>query len=230
VAWICVKRFGYYPACAFIGVLLLLSIPPLVRLFSSNLETGGKPLAHNDETKNAKIVVLISEFAGKDPEGYGVTDIVFHQLADALDGYHDVKIARITDTIETSETAQAKAKEEQADIVLWGSYLTNQAQTWVTVHFEVIDKSFDIPLRQDREIISAATAKLESFVIQEELSREMGYLVLLTAGLVRLESADTGGAIESFTKALSLSEGPEQIIEPPYLRLSRNLLSLEKGV
>jgi tetratricopeptide (TPR) repeat protein len=224
-----VTRLGYYPTCAFVGIILLLWTPPILKQFNYRSEQGKVPSAISPNQKEAKIVVLLSDFAGPDPDSYGVTKIIHEQLTDATKGYQDVKIKRLYQSIDTSEVAQTKGTEAQADIVLWGSYFANQSNTRVIAHFEVIEKTFDIPLREDKEIISAKTAKLESFTMQEQLSKEMSYLVLLTVGIIQVEDSDFDGAITSFTKALSLSTVPEQIINPKHLYDYRAICYLMKG-
>ncbi len=177
-----------------------------------------------------KFGVLVAEFEGPDPQKYGVTNIILEQLIDATQDYQYVEIKRLNQNIDTSEVAQAKGREAQADIVLWGTYVTNTSHTRVTTHFEVIDKSFDLPLRKEKEIITARTAELESFTMQEQLSKGMTYLVLLTVGIIQLESLHFDEAVASFTKALSLLTVPEQIIEPHHLYDYRAICYLMKGM
>lgn len=224
-----IKRLTYLPACGLVGIFLLLWTPPIVNFIHLLRRPNPTAVTSNTKTKEASVVVLVSEFAGMNPQSYGVTDIIFDQLTDAVKDYGDVKVKRIRESIDSSETAQVKGKQDLADIVLWGSYLTNQAQTRVTIHFEVMDKPFDIPLRQDKETVSVRTAKLESFTIQEELSKQMSYLVLLTLGITRLEAADLEGAIGSFTRAILLSPAPDQIIEPYHIYDYRGICYLLKG-
>jgi tetratricopeptide (TPR) repeat protein len=231
VQWLSIRvtRLGYYPACTFIGIILLLWTPPVFNLFHSTSKKEEALPSVKATSKEAKIVVLLSDFSGISPESYGVTQIIFDQLTDATKGYQDVKIKRLYQNIDTSEVAQTKGRETQADIVLWGSYLVNQSQTRVTTHFDVIDKTFDIPLRGDKEILTAKTAKLESFTLQEQLSKEMSYLVLTTVGIIQVENLNLDDAISGFTKAISLSTAPEQIIEPQHLYSYRAISYLMKG-
>jgi tetratricopeptide (TPR) repeat protein len=211
------------------GSFLLLWTPPIVSLVKN--QTAAKPPVVNQVSAadEAKVIVLVSEFAGPNPESYGVTQIILEQLTNAVKDYKDVKIKPLRAPIDSSEAANAKAKEERANIVLWGSYLANAANTRVTIHFEVIEKNFDVPLKHDNQTITASTAKLESFTIQEELSKQMTYLVLLTVGTVRMEAQDFAGAITSFTRAISASEAPTEIIEPEHIYEYRGFCYLLNG-
>lgn len=206
-----VKRLGYYPACAFCGVLLLLWTPPILRSIRDS--PSGKPSKSvNAKTKAAKVVVLVSEFAGPDSQAYGVTEIIMSQLINAVKNYPDVRVIPFKGFIDSNETARARGKDEQADIVLWGSYLVNKTKTRVTVHFETMYKPLVLPSFRTKETLIASTTSLESFAIQEDLSQQMSFLVLLAIGLIRVEVDDFRGAIETFTRALTLSEVPQVIV------------------
>lgn len=225
-----IRRLKYLPACALAGYLLLLWTPPILRLFNQAKTPSPAPIVNEVKASDQpKVTVLVSEFAGPNPESYGVTQIITEQLTNAVKDYSDVKIKPLRVSIDSSEAAHAKGKEERADIVLWGSYLANAAKTRVTIHFEVLDKSFDVPLKHDNQTITASTAKLESFTIQEELSKQMTYLVLLTVGVARLNALDLAGAIASFTSAISISSAPTEIIEPRHIYEYRAICYLMNG-
>lgn len=223
-----IRRLKYVPACALAGYLLLLWTPQILSLFKQ-APTRSPIVNEVKASDEPKVTVLVSEFAGPNPESYGVTQIITEQLTNAVKDYKDVKIKPLRTPIDSSEAAYARGKEERADIVLWGSYLANAANTRVTIHFEVLDKSFDVPLTHDHKTIIAKTAKLESFTIQEELSKEMTYLVLLTVGVARVGAADYAGAITSFTRAMSASSAPTDIIEPRHIYEYRGLCYLLNG-
>ena len=225
-----VKRLSYLPACGLAGCFLLLWTPPILSLFKQRPAPNPAPIVKEVKASDEpKVLVLVSEFAGPNPESYGVSQIILEQLTNAVKDYRDVEIKPLRASIDSSEAATAKAKEEGADIVLWGSYLTNAAHTRVTIHFEVLEKSFDVPLKHDNKTIIARTAKLESFTIQEELSKEMTYLVLLTVGVAKLGAFDLAGAITSFTRAISASSAPTEIIEPEHIYEYRALSYLLNG-
>ena len=214
-----IKRLNYLPACGLLGFLVLLWTPPLINLVRRPARPAAPVVQGANEASNPKkeVVVLVSEFAGPNPEKYGVTQIILEQLTNAVKGYSDVKIKQLRASIDNAENASAKGKDEGADIVLWGSYLANEAKTRVTIHFEVVDESVDVPLDRDNQTIIGSTANLEGFTLQEELSKQMTYLVLLTVGVARLEAADLAGAITSFSQALATSPAPTGIIEPHHL-------------
>jgi len=223
-----VKRLGYLPACALAGIVLLLWTPPIVKEFDRSWKRDTTQQSSGNG-KEAKVVVLVSDFAGVDPNAYGVTKIIFDQLSDATKGYGDVRIKRSNEVIENSNAAESEGKKAQADIVLWGSYLVNQMQARVTIHFDPITNTVDVPLIRNREIVSVSKARLEDFTVQEQVSKEMSYLVLVAIGLIRIEASDFDGAIASFTRAISISVAPDQFIEPYYLYSNRGLAYLANG-
>ncbi|NET57562.1 MAG: tetratricopeptide repeat protein, partial [Symploca sp. SIO2E6] len=161
-----------------------------------------------------QVVVLVADFKNLQSENRGVTEDILNQLKEALGKYQDVKVQALHETItsqEGSEVARAKGKKHHADIVLWGWYGESKQKVKVTVKFEVLEKLRYLSSVETNQL-TQSIAKLESFEIQTQLSKETTYLTLFTIGLVRYEAEDYDGAIARLTKALEFVPDAEQTI------------------
>lgn len=165
-----------------------------------------------------RIVILIADFESVDGEGYGVTQQVIEQLRSAVAQYAEVEIQaldRIITAKEGSKVARELGQDRNAGIVLWGWCHKSQ----VTVHFDLLMRPpGSVGLERDKETVVAVGVGLdESFSVQTQVSSDMAYLTLLTIGLVRYEVGDLDGAIERWQKALGLTTGPQQMVDPARL-------------
>jgi tetratricopeptide (TPR) repeat protein len=171
-----------------------------------------------------KIIVLVADFEGPDPQNYRVTETIIEQLREATKKYTDVQVSTLGQTVtahQGSEYARTKGKEHKASIVLWGWYSKTQEKALVNVHFEILKNLQASVLRQERETLITDVAGLESFAIQTQLSHQMSYLTMLTMGMVRSEAEDWDGAIAFYNDALNQSAIPEEMIDPATIYLYR---------
>jgi tetratricopeptide (TPR) repeat protein len=166
-----------------------------------------------------KIIVLIADFEGDDPQKYDATRTIYEQLNRVTKKYPEVRIERLrevikadTDDLETTD-ARKKGADHNASIVLWGRCVVNEENVKVTTHFEVLRTPKALSLRENKQTLTAAVTQFRGFTIQEQLSSEMSYLTLLTLGLVRFEAEDYEGAIARFTDALNQTDLPEGLID-----------------
>lgn len=151
-----------------------------------------------------------------------MADKIIQRLQAATSGYSDISIQPLAETI-TEQTgskggsayARDLGAKRNASIVLWGFYGVTSEKVDVSVDFEVLRKPERLSLRQNLETQTLPISDLNDFTIQTRLSGEMTYLVLLTVGLARFESEDYDAAIDRFTKALSQSNAPDQLVILP---------------
>ena len=179
-----------------------------------------------------KIIVLVADFEGPEPQNYRVTETIIEQLREATKGYDDVQVKALGKPItaqEGSGIARARGKDRKASIVLWGWYGKTKEKVLATVHFEVLPNPFGLPPLQEKETLNLAVVELESFTIQERLSSEMTFIVLLTIGVARYKAKDYDGAIAQFTDALIQAAMPKQIINPTAIYFYRGTAYNEKG-
>ncbi|NEQ67780.1 MAG: tetratricopeptide repeat protein [Symploca sp. SIO2D2] len=178
----------------------------LIGLFAVALlmVVSGRSWYHQQSLLKNQVVVLVANFENPQDDKWGVTKDIIHQLEEALAEYDDVEVKALNEEITAQEgikVARAKGEKHHADIMLWGWYQDTSSHAKVTVKFEVLEKLRSLSSVQTKPL-TQTIAKLESFEIQTQLSKEMSYLTLFTIGLVRYEAEDYDGAIARFTKAL----------------------------
>jgi tetratricopeptide (TPR) repeat protein len=223
------KSLGIKARLGLAGAIVLLSIPWIGDLVKGsdpkNSATGmesGKVDSEKDvkpppETLTGKLIILVADFEGPDPQNYRVTDVIYSNLVRATRKYPEVEIKRLKDTISAaqgSEVAREKGRNEKAQIVIWGWYGKPKLKMIVDAHFEVLQNSIPLPFHQSDETVILEEAKIETFEVQLQLSREMKYLVLLCSGLARYQKRDYEEAITRFNEALAETSVPEQIVYP----------------
>ncbi len=159
-----------------------------------------------------KVILVVANFDGPEPQKYGVTDTVLNRLRQKLDRYDDVEIQPLGHAItevEGSAAAKKEGKHRRACIVIWGWYRATGQAVRMSVHFEVLRPPRYLP--QFGATVTGAPqtieiAAIESFALQTSLSSEMAYLSLFTLGMVRFAGGDQQGAIARFTEALGEAE------------------------
>lgn len=156
-----------------------------------------------------KVILLVSNFEGPEPQKYRVTETVLARLRQALEPYRDVEIQALGRAIteaEGSAVARAEGQKRKAAIVLWGWYGVTADVVPLSVHFEVLRPPQYMPVlgTEAKGVVrTLALAELESFSLQTRLSTEMAYLSLFTVGMTRFAAEDWDGAVACFTDALS---------------------------
>lgn len=171
-----------------------------------------------------KIIILLADFDGPNKNKYRVTGNIKDQLEKATKKYPDVKIELFDETItyeQESDHAHEIGEKRKASIVLWGEYTVNEENVQIIAHFGVLRKPKGLELQYEVEELNVEVSELRNFTIQEQLSSEMTYLVLLTLGLARYEAGDYTGAINIFTDAINEKSVPEEMIEPAVIYFYR---------
>lgn len=164
-----------------------------------------------------KVIILVANFDGPNPQEYRVTDYILHQLRDATRKYSDISVEALGQPItelQGSKVARAIGTERKANIVLWGWYGPTPEMVSISVNFEVLRKPRGLTLSENPKPETRLLSELTKFKIQTRLSEEMTYLTLLTTGLARYESKDYKGAIDQFTTALEQQGVPDKMINP----------------
>jgi tetratricopeptide (TPR) repeat protein len=209
------KKLKLIGPIAFLALVML--FVPLIPRRVPELNEPNPDIATDPNT----ITILVATFSGPDEHNYLVTEKIIQGLRAATSEYSDISVQPLGEAITEqtgSKGGSAYARDigtkRKAGIVLWGYYGATSEQVDVNVYFEVLRPSKGLSLRQNFETKTLPIADLKGFKIQTPLSKEMSYLVLLTVGIARYESGDYEGAISRFTKALTQSNAPDQIIDP----------------
>src|SRR6266540_4480638 len=166
----------------------------------------------------APALILVASFEGPDSrseKNYRVTDYIQSRLSTALQSYRDVQVAALGSKIseaDGSRNARLQGEKRHASIVIWGWYGTTKTSAVLSVHFEVLARHPAYALPASGTSIGQgprtySLTALNSFVIQQDLSREMVFLTELTVGIVRTAARDWDGAVRHFNGAVTASRG-----------------------
>jgi tetratricopeptide (TPR) repeat protein len=185
---------------------------------------------------HVQVLVLIADIQNDDPIKSDATRIISDQLYKATKQYPDVCIDRLYEVIagqtdkEANELAIAKGKYRNANIIIWGRLLTNQEKARVSIHFSVIQASEQLALEEDQErTVTAPLSEVRDFTLQEQLSKEMTYLTLLTVGLIRYGLGDYDGAIQRFNDGMNSLPRNVEIVNPGILHFYKASALYHKG-
>jgi len=115
----------------------------LAGLVITPLLTAGGVVYHRYQQAQppTKVIILIADFDGPEPQKYRVTEIVLARLRQALEQYDDVKVEALGRAIteaEGSAAARAEGEKRKATIVIWGWYGATAEAVPRSVHFEVL--------------------------------------------------------------------------------------------
>ncbi|MDY7079091.1 MAG: tetratricopeptide repeat protein [Chloroflexota bacterium] len=158
-----------------------------------------------------KIIILVADLDGPDPEHYGVTEIVLRNLRQAMGKYDDVQVEALGRAIteaEGSSAARAVGAKHDAAIVIWGWYRPTEEVVALSVHFEPLGghewETDILEVRTgEKPVQRYPAARLKSFDLQMQLSSNLECLTLLTTGLAWYYREDLQGAIGRFSDALA---------------------------
>ena len=183
----------------------------------------------------SKVILLVADFDGPEPQKYRVTETVLTRLRTALKPYDDVEVEALGRAIteaEGSAAARAEGEKRQAAIVIWGWYGATEEAVPLSVHFEVLRPPKYMPelgLETKGQVQTMAVAELESFTLQTRLSAEMAYLSLFIMGMARSAAEDWDGAITRFGGALSQTIERVPVLDQSTIYFYRGLAYYHKG-
>jgi len=166
---------------------------------------------HRQSLPSDRVVILVADFDGPEPQNYRVTEIVLACLRQALEEYDDVQVEALGRAIteaEGSTVAWAEGEKHKATIVIWGWYGVTDEKVVVSIHFEPLGghewETDILEVREGEEPVQVySVGRLKSFDLQMQLSSDIECLTLLTVGLVQYYKEDLQGAIGRFSDALA---------------------------
>ena len=154
-----------------------------------------------------KVVILITNIDGTNPENYRVNEILISNLEKSLKDYDDVVLIPLDQVIteqEGSTTASKVGLKYHADLVLWGWYGVTNSDVLLTVHIEnLTGMKYTVLDITDEIQVNNSLRELDNFTTQINLSEQMADFTLFFAGLVRYEAKDYTEAIKLFSELLS---------------------------
>jgi tetratricopeptide (TPR) repeat protein len=151
-----------------------------------------------------KVIVLVADFPGPEPQKYNVTANLVEQLRKATDPYERVVIEPIKDSISFRDgpgKARALGRLHKARMVLWGWYgatAGEAATAQLSVHFEMLFEPKQVPagvqVGSADTLLTASVSELDRFELQTRMGEQMSCLVMLAAFLALYEKGDTAEA------------------------------------
>jgi tetratricopeptide (TPR) repeat protein len=181
------------------------------------------------------VTILVADFDGVDPQKYRLTEHILQGLHVATSGDSYIRIQSLGSPITEqmgSEYARNIGIRHGANIILWGYYGASPERADISVYVQVLRVPKCLSLRGNLERLNSPIGNFDKYLIQNQVSGEMTYLVLLTAGLARYESGDYEGAIDRLKKALppdAPPNVPEQMINPEMIYLYLGLAYYHKA-
>jgi len=173
---------------------------------------GGFLLSKKGQKPADQVTILIADLDG--PEDYKITQTVLARMRESIQNkIPNVKMIALARKI-TEQEGPDKAVEEgrkvDANIVLWGYY--NNAYRG-KIHIEQIKTPEPLHLLKDSFDLNPPVAHLQGLTVEEDLSSELNYLILIVTGLTRFEAGAYQAAIDCYNTALKQRTAPEQLLD-----------------
>lgn len=184
------------------------------------LASGTLWLAKRSGATSQEVIVLIANLDG--PENYKVTQAVIARMRESVEkniqGVRVVPLGRKITEQEGPQKAQEEGRRAGANLVLWGYYNTFYRGQ---IHIEQIKTPQRLHLLKGSFDLNPPAAERKGLTVEEDLSAELNYLVLLVTGLTRFEVGEYAAAIECYDRALNQRSAPEQLIDQLDIYLQR---------
>ena len=120
-----VRRLGVAATLFAVGIVLVLWLPRLVDFWPSLIAHLPLPSKYLTFLQPKRVVILVADFDGPDPQNYRVTQNIYEALLTSTKQYPDLDVRLLHEPItfdRGSALARTKAAQEDASIILWGSY------------------------------------------------------------------------------------------------------------
>ncbi len=180
-----------------------------------------------------KVIILVADFYGPEPENYQVTDTLISQLNETVKTYNDTNtlIIPLNKSITEQEGGTALAKEygkqKRADFVLWGRYSIENNTVFVNFNIENMSSLKLLHLTDDstQEFLGERT----QFKFRQRLSLQMSAFTLFVSGIANYEKEDFSTAYTRFDQSLNQGEWNDDIVNKKYPLEMRGLSRLIAG-
>jgi len=173
-----------------------------------------------------KIIVLVADFVGPEPQKWAVTETILERLESALTNEPKARLKAVGKVI-TQQEGSKKAKEigakEKASIIIWGWYAVTEEACNISVHFDILKKQSWFPEIEIGPRL-AQISELQNFVLQTRLSKELSSLTSFIVGLINLQTSAYHDAIRNFTKAIEEKSDTLKSIDEKIIYYYRGML------
>jgi tetratricopeptide (TPR) repeat protein len=178
---------------------------------------------------NGRFVILVTNFDGPDPKSFRVSEIIVENIRLATRPYSDIEVRTLDRAItaqQGSPEATKVARENSADLLLWGWYGSSADTAVATVHFEIMNPR-EMSMLPSSEMMTPPLSQLNNFSLQVRLAHDYSYISLMAAGLARYEQRDYSGAIDRMNAAEQVAGGNLSLLDPTYLYYHRGTAYIE---
>lgn len=141
---------------------------------------------HLQNQSSKDILILVSDFQSTVDQKYQVTQKIINQLEKEMYSLTDVKITHLRQVL----TTRQEARQQKANIVIWGSYGETKDIIPVIANIELIDRADKTSklLPEAKGIESRLpVADLDSGELRTQLSKGMTYLTFFVLGVLHYE-------------------------------------------
>jgi tetratricopeptide (TPR) repeat protein len=135
-----------------------------------------------------------------------------------IQGVRVVPLGRKITEQEGPQKALEEGRKAGANLVLWGYYNSFYRGQ---VHIELIKTPRQLHLLKGEYDLNPPSAERKGLTVEEDLSAELSYTVLLMIGLTRFEVEEYAAAIDCYNQALKLRNTPEQLVDQLDIYLQR---------
>jgi tetratricopeptide (TPR) repeat protein len=172
---------------------------------------------------------MVADFDGPDPKSFRVSEIIVEKIRLATRPYSDIEVRTLDRAItaqQGSPEAAKIARENSADLLLWGWYGSSADTAVATVHFEIMNPR-EMSRLPSSEMMTPPLSQLNNFSLQVRIAHGYSYVSLMAAGLARYEQHDYSGAIDRMNAAEQVAGEDLSLLDPTYLYYHRGTAYIE---
>lgn len=209
-----IRKLGIKPILLVGGFLLTLWLPrfgelqPTMATLLSSVSMKVPFLSRN------QVLILVGDFDGPDPQNYRVTQNIYEGLLELAKASADLDVRFLHEPItfdQGSAVARAKAAQQGASIILWGSYGKTANSVQLSVNFDTLD----FPYASKREAVvdscgdgsvhkslTYPVQELDTFTLQMNMSCQLRALTLVATGIARYKAGQYAASVGHFNEAI----------------------------
>jgi tetratricopeptide (TPR) repeat protein len=221
-----IRKLGIGPTLFSVDMVFTLWLPRITDAWPLAKTALSNAMLHLPFKRSEKVVILLADFDGPDPQNYRVTQNIYEILAKSTQKYPNLEVRLLGEPITFSQgTQMARAKGERANagLLLWGSYGRTSDAVQVSVSIEVLRlpsgmKAESAPTKCEVDTSARVAVypieELNSFHMQIDLSRQLSSLTFLTLGIALYKANDLASSINYLSESISEWGKASLFIEP----------------
>lgn len=171
-----------------------------------------------------KLTILVARFEPHTDTETLVTDLIVSQLKDALKKYSNVNVVVSSSPISVTEgrtVALQRAKELNADIVVWGWYKKSATKVIINAHSELVLEIPNDIIKSQQNTLIDDIPNFENFSLQLNLAKEVAAISVIYLGLINFELGNFEESLRYLSNAVSTASSFPRTINLPELLILR---------